>query len=139
MQNVRTPEKQNFQLSDSEKMQRSSSDRDVRFVLAIKEDDRPRETWKARPMVQGFRDNMKTSLVHDKCNARAQAVRVFVSTATSLIFEVFAIDICQAFPQSAKNLLADVYNKSPKELEVQSGNRRRLLKPLFGPTDSGDY
>lgn len=60
---------------------------------AVKDADTPKETWKARFVVRGSRVNIEASIVHDNSNNRAQAVRMFVGTATNLMFKKFVLEI----------------------------------------------
>lgn len=103
-----------FQLVDFDEIHPNSNILCGRFVLAFNDGDMPKETWKGRFVVQGFCDSMKTSLVHDNSNARPQAVKILVNTAANLMIQVFAVDVCQAYLQSAKKLLKDVWTKPLK-------------------------
>lgn len=53
-----------------------------RFVLAIKDAGADKEIWKARFVVQGFRDKLKEFLVHDTSTARQHSTRVLVGLAS---------------------------------------------------------
>jgi hypothetical protein len=68
-----------------------------RFVLAVKDEGTDKEVWKARFVVQGYRDHLKTSLVHDTATSRQHSYRVLVGLAAIFGFNLFSIDVTQAF------------------------------------------
>lgn len=110
-----------------------------RFVLAIKEGGTDKELYKARYVVQGFRDKMKTSLVHDSATSRQASARVLVGLAAAFEFELFSTDVTQAYLQSATPLQREVYIKPGKDFGLGSDKLLKLLRPLYGLADSGDY
>jgi hypothetical protein len=55
-----------------------------RFVLALKDEGTPKEVWKARFVVQGYRDEMKTSLVHDAVTSKQHSSRMMLELPLSL-------------------------------------------------------
>jgi len=110
-----------------------------RFVLSIKDEGTNKEVWKARYVVQGFRDKMKTSLVHDNATARPHSTRILVGLASSFGFRLFSTDVTQAYLQSSENLTRDVYIRPSKEFGLKPDTMLNLLKPLYGLSDSGNY
>jgi Reverse transcriptase (RNA-dependent DNA polymerase) len=48
-------------------------------------------------------------------------------------------DVTQAYLQCAEKLLRDVYIKPTKEFSMGPGQLLKLLRPLYGLADSGDY
>lgn len=110
-----------------------------RFVLAIKDSDTDREVWKARFVVQGYRDKMNKSLVHDNSNVRPSSVRMLVGLASIFGFQLFSTDVTQAYLQSVDKLMRDVYVKPTKEFELAPNQILKLLKPLYGLAESGEY
>ena len=110
-----------------------------RFVLAIKDAGTDKEKWKARFVVQGHRDKYKTSLVHDSPTARQHSTRIIVGLAAIFGFRLFSTDVTQAYLQSSTDLLRDVYMKPTKEFHLNENQILKLLKPLYGLPDSGDY
>jgi hypothetical protein len=78
-------------------------------------------------------------VVHGACNLRAQSVRILMALAAVFGFRVWTEDITRAFIQSTGSLLRDVYVEPPLELKLDSDIVLKLLKPLYGLGDSGDY
>ena len=110
-----------------------------RLVLAIKDEGTRNEVWKARFVVQGYRDKPKTSLVHNNPNVRPHSVRLLIGLASVLGFRLFSTDATQAYLQSADRLMRDVYLIPSKESGLAPDKLLKLLKPLYGLADSGDY
>ena len=110
-----------------------------RFVLAIKDAGTNKERWKARFVVQGHREKLKTSLVHDSPTARQNSTRLIVGLASAFGFRIFSTDVTQAYLQSADSLMRDVYVRPTKEFELDESHTLKFMKPLYGLADSGDY
>ena len=110
-----------------------------RFVLAIKDEGTKKEAWKARFVVQGYRDKLKTSLVHDTATPRQHYTRSVIGLAAIGGFRLFSTDVTQAYLQSAEQVMRDVYIKPTGEFELNQGKLLKLLKPLYGLADRGDY
>jgi hypothetical protein len=109
-----------------------------RFLLSIKRADDGEEIYKARLVVGGHMDKSKNSLIH-KSNSTAQtSIRMLLATALIFGFRLWSMDVTQAYLQSAKPLLRDVYLK-PDVLQLSQDELIRRLKPLYGLGDSGDY
>jgi Reverse transcriptase (RNA-dependent DNA polymerase) len=89
--------------------------------------------------VQGYRDHLKTSLVHDTATSRQHSSRLLVGLAASFGFRFFSTDVTQDYLQSSENILRDVYVKPTKEFVLEPGKILKLLPPLYGLSDSGDY
>jgi hypothetical protein len=79
------------------------------FVLSIKDVGTPREVYKARYVVQGFRDRDKPYLVHQPMTARQQSTKLLVAMAAIFGFRIFTHDVQLAYLQSADKLMHDVY------------------------------
>jgi Reverse transcriptase (RNA-dependent DNA polymerase) len=110
-----------------------------RFILDIKDEGTENEVWKALFVVQGYRDHIKTSLVHDTATSRKHSSRLLVGLAASFGFSLFSTDVTQAYWQSSENILRYVYVKPTKEFILEPGKILKLLRPLYGLADSGDY
>jgi hypothetical protein len=108
-----------------------------RFVLAIKDGGTDKEVWKARFVVQGYRHDLKTSLVHDTATSRQHSSCVLVGLAAIFGFNLFSTDVTQSYLQSAEMLLRDYINPT-KEFSMGPGQLLELLRPLYGLEDSGD-
>ena len=109
------------------------------FVLAIKDEGTNQEVSKARFVVQGYRDKMKTSVVHDTATARQHSTQVLVGLAALFGFRLFSTDVTQAYLQSAEQLMRDLYVIPSEEFELGPDQVLKLLNPLYGLADSGDY
>ena len=110
-----------------------------RFVLAIKDSGTNKEVWKARYVLQGHKDKMKRSFVHDTSTARQFSVKLLVGLAALFDFRLFSTDFTQAYLQSTEELSRDVYVKPSSEFDLDPNQLLKLLKPLYGLADSGDY
>jgi transposase InsO family protein len=110
-----------------------------RFVLTVKNVETDRPVFKARLVVGGHRDREKSTLVHDSQTVRASAVRMLLAMAACFDFEIWSTDVNQAYLQAATPLLRDVFIKAPDVLTLNQGELLRLLKPLYGLSEAGDY
>ena len=54
-------------------------------------------------------------------------------------FDVWTEDVSQTYLQSASELLREVYLKPNHQLKVLAGYVSKLLQPLYGLADRGDY
>ena len=108
-----------------------------RFVLAIKHSDTGETKHKARFVLGGHRDKDKNSIVHNTVNIKQSSIRLIMALATILGFDVWSLDVRQAYIQSASQLQRDVYIK-PKELELGPQQLLKISKLLYGLSDSGD-
>ena len=109
-----------------------------RFVLSIKHSDTGEVKYKARFVLGGHRDKEKNLIVHNTANIKQSSIRMIMALATILGFDIWSLDVRQAYIQSAAALQRDVYIK-PKELDLGPGELLQIIKPLYGLSDSGDY
>jgi Reverse transcriptase (RNA-dependent DNA polymerase) len=110
-----------------------------RYVITIKDIGTERELYKARFVVQGHRDKQKTSMVHQNTTAKQQSTRLLTGLAAIFGFRICTHDVQQAYLQSAESLIRDVYLKPPAVLNLRGDQVLKLLRPLYGLCDAGDY
>jgi hypothetical protein len=110
-----------------------------RFVLTIKDSGTSKEIYKARYVVQVFRDKKENSLVHDAHTSKQQSTKLLIGLAAIFGNRIFPTGVTQAYLQSAEPLMRDVYIKPSAEFELNATQMLKLLRPLYGLADSGDY
>lgn len=81
----------------------------------------------------------KNMFVHNSTNLRHAAIRVIIALAATFGFRVWSQDVLQTYLQSTEQLRRDVYVCATKEFGLESSQLFKLLKPLYGLADSGDY
>jgi hypothetical protein len=109
-----------------------------RFVLEIKRTEDGTEKLKARFVISGNRDRLKTQLVHIASTVRQTHVRLIIALAAVFGFDVWTADVRQAYLQATTPLLRDVFVKTDT-ITLERNELLRFLKPLYGLSDSGDY
>jgi hypothetical protein len=73
-----------------------------RFVLTIKDSGTSKEIYKARYVVQGFRDKKKNSLIHDASTQKQQSTKLLIGLAAIFGLRIFSTGVTQAYLQSAE-------------------------------------
>jgi Reverse transcriptase (RNA-dependent DNA polymerase) len=110
-----------------------------RFVLTIKDSGTSKEIHKARYVVQRFRDKKNTSLVNDASTSKQQSKKLLIGLAAIFGSRIIAIDVTQAYLQSAEPLMRDVYIKPSAELKLNASQVLNLLRLLYGLADLVDF
>lgn len=105
--------------------------------MSLKEKEKKQPVFKARFVVQGHRDREKAALVHESTNMRQPSIKVLTAIAAIFGFHLWSTDLSQAYLQSGMKLLQDVY--ITKEFRLSPQILLKLLRPLYGLPDAGDY
>jgi hypothetical protein len=111
-----------------------------RYVLSIKDIGTLNETWKERFVIQGHRDIEKDVMVRSSTNVQHKSLRLLFLLCSMLGFQIWTQDVLQPYLQSSGNLARDVFIcNPPPELELTPEHALKLLKPLYGLAESGDF
>jgi Reverse transcriptase (RNA-dependent DNA polymerase) len=102
------------------------------FVLVIKNRDIDQEVHKSRYVVQGFLDPLKQRAVYNSPNLRQDTSTLVLALASIRQFEVWTLDISQAFLQAANENRRDMFVQKQKEMELSSDEFWKLMRPLYG-------
>lgn len=108
-----------------------------RVVMVIK-DKGGEERFKARFVIQGFRDPDKKSMLHPATNITIPKMRLLFALASIFGFRVWTTDVTMAFLQSATKGMRKIFVEGLPEMELDANEVLELLRPLYGLADSGD-
>ena len=109
-----------------------------RFILAIKQPGTPNERYKARFVVQGHKDREKNYIIHTSKTVRHKNIRIMMTiTASKKGHKIWLQDVTQAYIQGY-DLQREVYIKPTEHFQLKPNTYLKLLKPLYGLSESGD-
>lgn len=73
-------------------------------------------------------------------NVRHSSIRMLWALASILGFDIWTTDIRQAYLQSLRPLLRDVFVQPPSDvIELRPDELLKLLMPLYGVSEAGGY
>jgi hypothetical protein len=78
-------------------------------------------------------------MIHDLNNVRSGSPSIRMDIASICGITVRSEDVTLAFVQSAGKLMRYECVHPPKELNLSANDVLKLLKPLYGLNDAGDY
>lgn len=79
-----------------------------RFVLSIRDSKTEKSIYKARFVVQGYRDKDKDFLIHEANNLQQSSIKTVIALAAFFSFLVWSRGVSQAYFQSASMLIRDL-------------------------------
>lgn len=109
-----------------------------RFVLALKHKENGTDVYRARFVVGGHRDRQRDTVVHNTTTLKQSSLRPLLALASILGFDMYSIDVDQAYLQSASKLHLNIFIK-PDVTYLHHDKLLQLVTPIYGLTDSGDY
>ena len=109
----------------------------IRFVLAIKDEGTTNERYKARFVAQCHRDRDKSYIIHSAVPVRIRSVRILLTIALMMDWEVLLEDTNQAYCQGSP-LERIVYLHPHPMFCYPAGTVFLLRLPLYGLSDTGD-
>lgn len=94
--------------------------------------------YKACFLVQGHADVEKNILIQNANNIREYSESILVAISAVFGFRIYTQEVSQAYLHSEDAIILDVYVRTLEELKICSDEFLKLLKPLYGFTNSGD-
>lgn len=110
-----------------------------RFVLTINEERISKEIWKEICFVRRNRAGMKNASLHNKSLSRQQSTKLIVGLPAMFWSDFYSSYVTRAYWYSSEKLMRNVYLNPGKELNLKPNQLTRLLKALYGLSESGDY
>jgi hypothetical protein len=109
-----------------------------RFVLAVKDSGTDQEVLQERFVLGGHRDRDRRNLVQSATTLKQSSVRLLLALSALPGFEIWRMDVRKAYLQAASDLKRDIFIR-PDVLELTQDELLKVIKPLYGLSDSGDY
>lgn len=105
----------------------------------IKQPRTPEERCKALLDLQGHKERYKEYIMHTFKNSKAyRNIRLMMLITESLTYhKIWVKGVTQAYIQGCE-LERDVYIKPDTQFQLPSDTYLKLLKPLYGLSESGD-
>ncbi|KAG7666113.1 uncharacterized protein J8A68_000369 [[Candida] subhashii] len=110
----------------------------TRWVFTKKEDDLKKEVFKARCVVQGFRQHEGIDFDITKISSPVTdltTIRLLTAIATEFSFTIHHLDVKSAYLNA--DLSDEIYVKPPPGYEIESGKCWRLNKSVYGLKQAG--
>ena len=108
-------------------------------MLAIKHAETvepPRPT--ARFVLGGYSDKDRYHIVHDARTVRPESICLLVALGIIFGLELFTADWKQDYIQSKSAVKRDILIR-PAELEFNTNELVKIVRPIYGLPDSGEY
>ena len=111
-----------------------------RFVLAIKTSEILKALHKARLVIGGHLDKLKALLVHSAQTVQSPTIKLLLTLAEMLEFQIWLTDIIQAYLQSLQKLGRAIYvTKVPTVFGLKPHQCLKVEKPIYGLSEAGDH
>lgn len=108
------------------------------FVLCMKDVETNKELYKTRFVVQRHTDTENNMLVYALGNARQHSL-ITNCYCCDILIRLLSEDISQEYLQSASQLSHEDYSRCKQCFKLRFYELLKLLKPVYGCSDSGDY